>query len=183
MTAAIVAPKMSPDHPSLDAGLPKSNGLSFYPSRLDLGIVPWLGESATHPLCLQVAPRPAQLRAYFQTDSSGGGFQVVEVASYLRVEAGTGPSKAERGTSHPWLRSRWEPTLWDYSDGTRPIRVPEGATVLITVKFKAPPGLAAACFSAQLAVEADAWATALVPVRASMARPITRKAGLKRLET
>lgn len=168
MTAAIVAPKMAPDHPALIAGLSRSDGLSFCPARLDLGIIPWLGSSAPHPLCLQVAPRPAQLTAYFQTDSSGGGFQVVEVASYLRVEAGAGPSKAKRRSPDPRLSSRWEPTLWDYSDGTRAIRVPEGATVLITVKFKARPGLAAACFSAQLAVEADAWATVLVPVRASL---------------
>ena len=183
MTAAIVVPKMSPDHPSRRAELPRSNGLSFCPSRLDLGIVPGLGDSANHPLCLQVAPRPAQLRAYFQRDSSGGGFQVVEVASYLRVEAGAGPSPAERATPDSWLRSRREPTLWDYSDGTRPIRVPEGATVLITVQFKALPGLAAAYFCARLAIKADAWATVLVPVRALMARPTTFKPSLNRLET
>ena len=101
----------------------------------------------------------------------------------MRVEAGAGPSPAERATPDSWLRSRREPTLWDYSDGTRPIRVPEGATVLITVKFQAFPGLAAAYFCAQLAIKADAWATVLVPVRASTAKPTTLKTGLNRLET
>jgi hypothetical protein len=173
---------MTPDHPSPTAVLAKANGLSFCPSRLDLGPVPWLGGSAHQPLCLQVAPCPAQLTAYFQNDSSGGGFQVVEVASYLRVEANAGPSKAARGSPDRRLRSRWEPTVWDYSDGTGPIGVPEGATVLITVKFQALPGLAAACFSAQLAIDADAWATVLVPVRASMARPAGPTPGLNALE-